>query len=134
MQTEPNCIHGTVLTRTLHVNITGTLTNLAMSGPSGATWKLVDGKQIGVFGLGSEVDAQVATNQLRTALIHELKLLQGFALDFIFCGPSSCSKTKAGELPRTGRRKRIGNGTGPVLTQARSGERRQRTPGITKYN
>lgn len=76
MQTEPNCIHGTVLTRTLHVNITGTLTNLAMSGPSGATWKLVDGKQIGVFGLGSEVDAQVATNQLRTALIHELKLLQ----------------------------------------------------------
>jgi len=67
---------GTVLTRTLHVNITGTLANLAMAGPSGGTWRLVDGKQIGVFGLGNEVDAQVATNQLRTALIHEVKLLQ----------------------------------------------------------
>lgn len=75
-QAEPNGIHGTVLTRTLHINITGTLANLAMAGPSGGAWKLVDGKQIGVFGLGSEVDAQVATNQLRTALIHELKILQ----------------------------------------------------------
>lgn len=50
---------GTVLTRTLYINITGTLANLAMAGPSGGTWKLVDGKQIGVFGVGSEVDTQV---------------------------------------------------------------------------
>ena len=50
---------GTMLTRTLYVNITGTLTNLAMAGPSGGTWKLVDGKGIGVFGMGSEVDSQV---------------------------------------------------------------------------
>jgi hypothetical protein len=75
-QVDSGAVTGTILTRTLHVCITGTLTNLAMSGPSGATWKLVDGKQIGVFGLGSEVDAQIATNQLRTALIHELKLMQ----------------------------------------------------------
>jgi hypothetical protein len=67
---------GTVLTRTLYVNITGSLANLSMAGPSGGTWKLVDGKQIGVFGMGSEMDTQVATNQLRTALIHELKVLQ----------------------------------------------------------
>lgn len=67
---------GTILTRTLYVNITGSLANLSMAGPSGGTWRLVDGKQIGVFGVGSEVDSQVATNQLRTALIHELKVLQ----------------------------------------------------------
>lgn len=67
---------GTILTRTLYVNVTGSLANLSMAGPSGGSWRLVDGKQIGVFGLGSEVDTQVATNQLRTALIHELKVLQ----------------------------------------------------------
>lgn len=48
----------------------------------------------------------------------ELKLLQGFPLDFVFCGPSSCSKTKAGELPRTGRRKRIGNAVPPPTAEA----------------
>ena len=57
---------GTILTRTLYINITGTLANLAMAGPSGGTWKLVDGKQIGVFGLGTEVDSQVIP--LRTPL------------------------------------------------------------------
>jgi hypothetical protein len=67
---------GTILTRTLHVNISGSLANLGMGGPTAGTWKLVDGKQIGVFGMGSEVDSQVATNQLRTAMIHELKVLQ----------------------------------------------------------
>jgi hypothetical protein len=76
VQSDSSVAQGTILTRTLHVNITGTLTNLAMAGPSGGTWKLVDGKSIGVFGMGSEVDTQVATNQLRTALIHELKLVQ----------------------------------------------------------
>ena len=50
---------GTILTRTLYVNISGTLANLAMAGPSGGAWKLVDGKQIAVFGMGSEVDTQV---------------------------------------------------------------------------
>ena len=49
----------TILTRTLYINITGTLSNLAMAGPSGGTWKPVDGKQIGVFGLGTEIDTQV---------------------------------------------------------------------------
>ena len=50
---------GTVLTRTLYVNITGSLAALEMSGPSAGTWKLVDGKCLGVFGMGAEVDAQV---------------------------------------------------------------------------
>ena len=65
-----------VLTRTLYVNITGSLANLAMAGPAGGSWRIVDGKQNAVFGLGSDIDAQVATNQLRTALIHEVKVLQ----------------------------------------------------------
>lgn len=72
-----SCVpQGTILTRTLHVNISGSLANLGMGGPTAGTWKLVDGKQIGVFGMGTEVDTHVATNQLRTAMIHELKLLQ----------------------------------------------------------
>lgn len=57
---------GTILTRTLYINITGTLANLAMAGPSGGTWKLVDGKQIGVFGLGTEVDTQVTSARAHT--------------------------------------------------------------------
>jgi hypothetical protein len=60
VSTDSGVAQGTILTRTLHINITGTLTNLAMAGPSGGTWKLVDGKQIGVFGMGSEVDTQVS--------------------------------------------------------------------------
>lgn len=51
---------GTVLTRTLYVNITGSLAALEMAGPSAGTWKLVDGRSISVFGMGSEVDAQVS--------------------------------------------------------------------------
>jgi hypothetical protein len=50
---------GTVLTRTLYVNIAGSLGALEMAGPSAGSWKLVDGRSIGVFGVGSEVDAQV---------------------------------------------------------------------------
>jgi len=73
---DPGVPQGTILTRTLYVNVTGSLANLSMAGPSGGSWRLVDGKQIGVFRLGSEVDSQVATNQLRTALIHELKIMQ----------------------------------------------------------
>lgn len=67
---------GTILTKTLHVCVSGTLANLQMAGPSAGTWKLLDGKGTSVFGVGNEVDSQVATNQLRTALIHEVKLLQ----------------------------------------------------------
>lgn len=60
---------GTVLTRTLYVHITGTLANLAMAGPSGGTWKLVDGKGIGVFGMGSEVDTQVLSSHYQMSCI-----------------------------------------------------------------
>lgn len=67
---------GTVLTRTLYVNIMGSLAALEMAGPSSGTWKLLDGRSVSVFGMGNEVDAQVAQNQLRTAIIHEVKVLQ----------------------------------------------------------
>ena len=52
------------------------LANLAMAGPQAAIWKPVEGKQCHVFGMGSDMDATVATNQLRTALIHEVHLLE----------------------------------------------------------
>ncbi len=48
----------------------------------------------------------------------ELARIMGFPLDFEFCGPSSCSKAKAGEAPRTGRRKRIGNAVPPPTAEA----------------
>ncbi len=67
---------GTVLTRSLFINVTGSLANLAMQGTQAGIWKPVDGKQGQVFGMGADADAQVVTNQLRTALIHEVKLLE----------------------------------------------------------
>jgi len=48
-----------ILTRTLYVNLTDSLSHLSMKGPTAGTWKVVDGKGISVFGVGSEVDAQV---------------------------------------------------------------------------
>ena len=48
----------------------------------------------------------------------ELALLMGFPLGFEFCGPSSCSKAKEGDKPRTGRRKRIGNAVPPPTAYA----------------
>ena len=63
---------GTVLTRSVMVNITGSLANLAMQGTQAGVWRPVEGMQLRVFGMGSDADAQIATNQLRTALIHEV--------------------------------------------------------------
>ena len=69
--------NGNIITRTINVNITGSLANFAMAGSLGATWKPVDGKQSKVFGaLGEGADAQLVTNQLRTALIHEVTILE----------------------------------------------------------
>mgnify|MGYP006348444619 CR=1 FL=1 len=48
----------------------------------------------------------------------ELSRIMGFPLGFEFCGPSSCAKTKPGEAPRTGRRKRIGNAVPPPTAYA----------------
>jgi hypothetical protein len=67
---------GSVLTRSVMVNITGSLANLAMQGTQAGVWRPVEGMQLRVFGLGTDADAQIATNQLRTALIHEVKLLE----------------------------------------------------------
>jgi hypothetical protein len=69
--------NGNIITRTVLVNISGSLTDLNMSGESGATWKPIEGKQTKVFGvLNENADAQAAANQLRTALIHEVNLLE----------------------------------------------------------
>jgi site-specific DNA-cytosine methylase len=54
----------------------------------------------------------------------ELSRIMGFPLDFEFCGPSSCAKAKAGEAPRTGRRKRIGNAVPPPTAYAIAQEMR----------
>lgn len=67
---------GSVLTRSVMVNITGSLANLAMQGTQAGVWRPVEGMQLRVFGMGSDADAQIATNQLRTSLIHEVKLLE----------------------------------------------------------
>jgi hypothetical protein len=67
---------GSVLTRSVMVNITGSLANLAMQGTQAGVWRPVEGMQLRVFGMSSDADAQIATNQLRTALIHEVKLIE----------------------------------------------------------
>jgi hypothetical protein len=75
--TTPEIQNGNIITRTVNVNITGSLANFAMAGPLGAIWKPVEGKQTRVFGaMGDNMDATLATNQLRTALIHELNILE----------------------------------------------------------
>jgi hypothetical protein len=66
-----------MVTRTISIQITGSLANFAMAGTQAAVWKPVDGKQAMVFGcLGENMDSTLATNQLRTALIHEMKVLE----------------------------------------------------------
>lgn len=68
---------GTILTRTICVNITGSLSNFALAGAQAAVWKPMESKQAQIFGcLGKDADAHLATNQLRTALIHEVNLLE----------------------------------------------------------
>ena len=70
---KSNIQQGSILTRSVLVNISGSLANLAMQGTQAGVWRPVEGMQLRVFGLGSDADAQIATNQLRTALIHEVR-------------------------------------------------------------
>ena len=68
---------GTILERTLHVNISNSLGNLALAGPHGGFWKPVDGTQFQILGQAVEgMDASTATRQLGSALIHEVTLLE----------------------------------------------------------
>jgi len=69
---------GVMMERTLHMNITNTLSNLALAGPHGGFWKLVDGKQPELLAnMDSEnLDACAATSQLNNAVIHEVTLLE----------------------------------------------------------
>lgn len=68
---------GTILERVLHVNITNSLGNLALAGPQGGVWKLVDGAQHHVLGQCAEgLDVGASTSQLGSVLIHEVSVLQ----------------------------------------------------------
>jgi hypothetical protein len=69
---------GIIMERTLHVNITNSLGNLALAGPHGGIWKPVDGLQTKIFAnLDSDVvDASAATTQLNCAVIHKVTLLE----------------------------------------------------------
>jgi hypothetical protein len=64
--------------RTFHMNITNTLSNLALAGPHGGFWKLVDGKQPELLANmdHENLDACAATSQLNNAVIHEVTLLE----------------------------------------------------------
>lgn len=55
--------------RTLCVNISGSLANLAMAGPQAAVWKPLSGKEGPIFApnLSSEMDPVACTNSLRSA-------------------------------------------------------------------
>ena len=65
------------LTRRIHVCITGTLSNFFAEGPSAATWKPLDGKQIALFGHGTDVtDLASSTNALRNAYICSCKVIE----------------------------------------------------------
>jgi hypothetical protein len=63
--------------RVLHVSITNSLGNLALAGPHGGCWRLVDGSQARTLGHAVDgMDAGAATSQLSSALIHEVTILQ----------------------------------------------------------
>jgi hypothetical protein len=71
------CAKDTIMERVLHVSITNSLGNLALAGPHGGCWRLVDGSQARTLGHAVEgMDAGAATSQLSSALIHEVTLLQ----------------------------------------------------------
>lgn len=69
---------GMILERVLHVNITNSMGNLALAGPQGGVWKLVDGAQHNVLGQSAAegLDVGASTTQLGNALVHEVQLLQ----------------------------------------------------------
>jgi hypothetical protein len=75
---QENEPRGTIMERTLHVNITNSLGNLALAGPHGGIWKPVDGLQTKLFANldCDSVDASAATTQLNCAVIHKVTLLE----------------------------------------------------------
>ena len=81
------------LKRTLYVNITGSLANLAMAGPQAAIWRPVSGKEGAVFAphLSSEVDPVACTNSLRSAHIFHATLHEHYSTFPVAMGVSiSC--------------------------------------------
>ena len=74
---EAGAERGTVMERVLHVSITNSLGNLALAGPHGGCWRLVDGSQNRTLGQAIEgMDAGAATRQLSSALMHEVTIMQ----------------------------------------------------------
>ena len=68
---------GTILERVLHVNITNSLGNLALAGPQGGVWKLVDGAQHQVLGHCSDgMDVGTSTSQLGDVFVHSVEIMQ----------------------------------------------------------
>lgn len=68
---------GTVLERVLHVNITNSLGNLALAGPQGGVWKLVDGAQHQVLGHCADgMDVGTSTSQLGDVFVHSVEIMQ----------------------------------------------------------
>lgn len=69
---------GVMMERTLHLNITNSLGNLALAGPHGGFWKLVDGKQPELLANidNEHLDASAATSQLNHAIVHEVTVLE----------------------------------------------------------
>ena len=97
LQASDNGASNTVrLSKVLHVEIKGSLSGFSQMGPEAATWKVVDGKQVGVFGMddmsttnftdaqggagGSNMmlnaDLSVASNALRNVTVTKATLLQ----------------------------------------------------------
>ena len=70
---------GVMMERILHVNINNSLGNLALAGPQGGFWRLVDGTQFQTLGSCADnhtMDSSAAINQLCQADMHEVVLLE----------------------------------------------------------
>ena len=70
-----------VVKRTLCVNISGSLANLAMAGPQAAVWKPLSGKEAVMFAphLNSEMDPVACTNSLRATQLVKATLNEQYS-------------------------------------------------------
>jgi len=65
-----------IVRRTLHVNIKGSLANLAMAGPQGGMWKALSGKETAVFlpSLDEEMDPSHGVHYIRNAVVRNVTI------------------------------------------------------------
>jgi len=73
---NPSAPQNTVVKRTLCVNISGSLANLALAGPQAAMWKAVPGKETELFcpSLESGVNPEEQVDMIRNGLIRSVTL------------------------------------------------------------